>query len=216
VISFGRDCRTVLWDAATGSVLAEVTGPEFSECAWSPDGSRIVLCSRFSTGGRPVEIRDAETLELLLTLLPDDFGYGTSAAVWSPDGTRIVTFSGDGMGRLWFASTGDLQGTFPTTTAPFEAHWSPSGSRFLVGFCPGIDVWDAATLQKVDAFPAEGEFALGAWSPDGRAIAISYAKGDLAIYPAWESLEELIAYAKAHCVLRELTSEERARYGLRA
>jgi WD40 repeat protein len=138
------------------------------------------------------------------------------AAAWSPDGMRIVTFGCDGIGRLWDADTGELLGTFPTATSPMFARWSPSGSRFLIGCCPGVDVWDAATLQKVEAFPAEDPNTTGAWSPDGRAIAIGYASGDLRIYPAWQSLEELIAYAKAHCVLRELTPEERTRYGLRA
>ena len=87
VISYGRDCRTVLWDVATGDALVEVTGPEFSDCAWSPDGSRSYSVSVLLRG-RPIKIWDAETLEPLLTLLPDDFEYGTIAVAWSPDGTR--------------------------------------------------------------------------------------------------------------------------------
>jgi hypothetical protein len=52
------------------------------------------------------------------------------------------------------------------------------------------------------------------WSPDGTAIAIGYFDGDLKVYPAWQSLEELVAYAKDCCVLRHLTPEERTQFGL--
>jgi len=75
-------------------------------------------------------------------------------------------------------------------------------------------VWDAATLERVGFYPAMGREATASWSPDGTAIAISYLNGDLKVYPAWESLEDLVAYAKAHCVLRDLTPEERAQFGL--
>jgi hypothetical protein len=34
------------------------------------------------------------------------------------------------------------------------------------------------------------------------------------VFPVWESLDELIAYAKDCCVVRELTSDEREVFGL--
>jgi hypothetical protein len=39
-------------------------------------------------------------------------------------------------------------------------------------------------------------------------------KGRLQVFPAWHSVEELIAYAREHCVFRELTTEERQLFGL--
>ncbi|MBN1249996.1 MAG: hypothetical protein JXC32_20195, partial [Anaerolineae bacterium] len=213
-LTTGRDHRAVIWDTATGAVLREFPGREYYDGAWSPDGRRVALCDQFGYGG-PVKVWDAETGEALLTLLPDDFGYGTSGVAWSPDGTRIVTFSLDGVGRLWDAATGALVGTFAVRDFCSGAQWSPTGDRFLVGsYGVGVRVWDAATLQQVAGYPGGPSGSTGSWSPDGTAIAIGYANGDTKVYPAWESLEELIAYAKAHCVLRELTPEERAQYGL--
>jgi hypothetical protein len=45
-------------------------------------------------------------------------------------------------------------------------------------------------------------------------MAIGYGNEDLKILPAWESLEDLVAFVREHCVLRDLTPEERAQYGL--
>ncbi|MBN1246737.1 MAG: hypothetical protein JXC32_03725 [Anaerolineae bacterium] len=104
--------------------------------------------------------------------------------------------------------------------------------HFMAGFrledSTAFDAWQSAyaeslkqeiadTLVRV----ADAEAALfpdgaaGSWSPDGSAIAVAYTNGDLRIYPAWETTEDLVAYAKDHCVVRNLTAEERARYGLR-
>ena len=215
-LSCGRDRRAVIWDTSTGEALLEFNGREYFWGAWSPDGKRIVLCDLVDYGG-PVRIWDAATGDALLTLLPDDFRYGTSTVAWSPDGTRIVTISLDGVGRLWDAESGTLLGTFGVESFCYPAQWSPSGERFLVGAEPyGVRVWDAETLQLVVRYPTVPGECTGSWSPDGTAIAIGYANGDTKVFPAWQSLEELIAYAKEHCVLRELTPEERARYGLPA
>jgi WD40 repeat protein len=174
-----------------------------------------VLVDEYSRGG-PVRTWNVDTGEALLTLLPDDFAYGTAAVAWSPDGTRIVTFSEDTIGRLWDAHTGELLSSFGSEPGINQVEWSPVGERFLTGGYAGIYVWDAATLERVAFYPREGDYVHASWKPDGTAIAIGYRNGDLRVYPAWQSLEELIAYAKEHCVLRELTPEERARYGLAA
>ena len=152
----------------------------------------------------------------MLTLLPDDFTFGISAVAWSPDGSRIVAFSDDRLGRVWMAQTGELVGTFLAEVWDFVAQWSPSSGRFLVGGRHGVRVWDATTLQQVAAYPHAGDNSTGTWSPDGDAIAIGYTDGSTKVFPAWQSLEELITYAKEHCVLRELTAEERTRFGLQA
>ena len=172
-----------------------------------------MLVDYYSYGG-PVRVWDPTTAEALLTLLPDDLAYAISAVDWSPDGSRIVTFSEDRLGRLWDAATGQLIGTFTASSWEFVARWSPSGNRFLVGGPHGLRVWDAHTLKQVVGYPAGTHNSSGSWSPDGTAIAIGYANGDLKIFPAWESVEELVAYAKAHCVLRALTPEERTQFGL--
>jgi WD40 repeat protein len=211
-LSCSSDHRAIISDTLTGRPLVTIT-EQASNCgAWSPDGARIVLAGWYPHGG-PTRIWDPATGEALLTLLADDFEHGTSAVVWSPDGTRIVTFSLDDLGRVWDAVTGDLLASF-TARSGYLAECSPSGDRFLLGGRSGIHVWDAATLQEVVTYPVESAEVQARWSPDGKAIAIAYQSGDLRVYPGWQSLEELVAYARAHCVVRELTPEERARYGL--
>jgi hypothetical protein len=37
--------------------------------------------------------------------------------------------------------------------------------------------------------------------------------GTLDVYPAWQLVEDVIAYAKSCCVLRELTPKEGAQFG---
>ena len=215
VLSVSMDGTAIIWDGLTGEELRAFAEQDYYWGAWSPDGQRIVLCDLVSFGG-PVRIRDAATGEALLTLLPDDFGYGTSAIAWSPDGTRIVALSTDRVGRIWEAETGELLGTFPINSDAKAIDWSPSSSRFLHTDNAGIHVWNAVTLRQVMHFPLAEGHGCARWSPAGTAIAIAHRDGDLGVYPAWESLEALIAYAKEHCVLRELNAEERARYGLAA
>lgn len=211
-VSCSRDRRAVVWDTETGEALTVFTGRDFYWGDWSPDGDHIVLIDQFSYSGS-VRIWNAASGEVYQTLLPDDFSSGTSAVAWSPDGAHIVTFSLDGLGRLWDARNGKLCASFPAERLSIVAEWSPSGRRFLVGGYEGIRVYDTASLEEIIAYPADGE-AEARWSPDGKHIAVAYPNGDLKVYPAWESLEDLITYAKSHCVLRDLNPEERARFGL--
>jgi hypothetical protein len=53
-----------------------------------------------------------------------------------------------------------------------------------------------------------------AWSPDGTRIAVASWDGTAKIFPAWQTTQELIDYAKECCVVRELTAEEREQFGL--
>jgi hypothetical protein len=53
------------------------------------------------------------------------------------------------------------------------------------------------------------------WSPDGRYMLITGEGSNVPeIRRAWQSMEDLIAYAKECCAWRELTAAERAQFGL--
>jgi hypothetical protein len=53
------------------------------------------------------------------------------------------------------------------------------------------------------------------WSPDGKSLlALVHGNPQPYIFPAFQTTEDLIAYARECCVWRELTAEERAQFGL--
>ena len=58
-----------------------------------------------------------------------------------------------------------------------------------------------------------GGWTNSAWSPDGTTVAI-VSQDTVKVLPAWESLEDLLAYARECCVVRELTDAEREQFGL--
>ena len=203
-----------VWNATTGEILVAFAEGQPYAVSWSSDGSRIVIADVASTGGG-ARVRAASTGEMLLDLFPEDFQFGIGAVAYSPDGTRIVAFGEDGLGRVFDANSGEELLTFPGVVGAWGgATWSPSGDRFLIGGSGGtVKMFDATTGNEIVNFDI-GAPAFASWSPNGKQIAISDWNGNLSIYPAWQSLEELIDYAKDCCVFRQLTPEEREQFGL--
>jgi len=114
---------------------------------------------------------------------------------------------------IWDAETGGLLGELVGPIDAYGPEWSPRGSRLLVSTQSGVRIWDTTTLEETMRYPAK-DVAWGSWSPDGTAMAITVWNGDLKVFPAWESLEQLVAHAKDCCVHRALTPDERLTYGL--
>lgn len=166
-----------------------------TNAAWSPSGEQVAGA-------------------LLLDLFPADFESAVPAVAWSPDGKRIVTLSEDQVGRVWDASTGESLLIFTGLSGADCAQWSPSGDRILASGLGGVaKVWDANNGDQVAAYDV-GTMAVASWSPDGELVAINDHDGNLKVYPAWQTLDALVAYAKECCLFRALTPEERAQFGL--
>ena len=147
------------------------------------------------------------------TLLHAD---GVNPAAWSPDGTRILTADLTGVVHVWNAESGDLLFDFRGhTSAVYDAAWSQNGNYIASGDDTGtVRIWDAKSGQEVNVYHV-GFGILGvSWSPDSTQIITSgfYVIPD--IRRVWQSTDELIAYAKACCVFRDLTPEERQQFGL--
>lgn len=66
-----------------------------------------------------------------------------------------------------------------------------------------LDTGIALYRYSVDMFAGSAD-----WLDDDRILVGSI------IFPYWETTADLIAYAKACCLVRELTSEERELFGL--
>ena len=65
-----------------------------------------------------------------------------------------------------------------------------------------------------DAYAGLWSTSGASWSPEGNYIAVSDFDGNLWIFPAWQTRDELVEYAKECCVIRDLSPEERERFGL--
>jgi WD40 repeat protein/DNA-binding SARP family transcriptional activator len=213
ILTYSQDGSAKVWDADTGELHVTFTEHNPFAASWSPDGSLIVTSDEFSEIGS-AKIWDAASGEVLRDLFPKDFRFGVSGAAWAPDGARIVTFSEDKLGRIWDANTGEELLIFAGLSGASGAMWSPEGDRFLIGGLGGaIKAFDALTGEELVNYDI-GMPAEASWSPDGKHIAVSDWEGNLKILPAWQSLEELIAYAYQCCVFRELTPDERQLFGL--
>jgi WD40 repeat protein len=213
ILAIPWDGLTELWDFEAGEILHTFGQQhEILAGAWSPDGSRFVTAGGSSSGGGAT-IWDPITGEGRLELFPDDFAFAVSAVDWSLDGERIVTTSADDLARIWDADSGHQLLSFPGVSAALWAAWSPSGDRILVAEPGSVKVFDAVSGAALVEYDARGK-AYARWSPDGTSVAVSDFDGNLEIYPAWQSLDELITRAQECCIIRELRPEERTRFGL--
>jgi WD40 repeat protein len=212
-VTYARDGAAKVWDAVSGEPLVAFTEHNPFSASWSPDGLRIVSGDLLG-GTNSAKIWDPGAGAELLDLFPADFGAAVPAVAWSPDGTRIVTLSEDQVGRVWDATDGEQLLTFTGLSGADGAMWSPTGDRILASGLGGVaKVWDANNGNQVATFNI-GAMAVASWSPDGTLMAVNDFHGNLKVYPAWQTLDELIAYAKECCLVRELIPEERAQFGL--
>jgi len=207
-----------VFDAITGEELLTLAGGRDTRMnntvhAWSPSGDRIAIASFF---GSTATIWDATTGEELLSLL--EFEVPVTSAVWSADGTRIVTHSEDGIGRVWDAATGEELVTFSRhTSSVWGMSRSPAGDRIVTGSYDGTArVWDINTGAELALYSLGGMIYAVDWSPDGTRIVVASSDGTAKVLPAWQTTQELIDHAKECCIVRELTAEERAQFGLTA
>jgi WD40 repeat protein len=79
-----------------------------------------------------------------------------------------------------------------------------------------VRIWDPETGVEVYRFAVPGAAYSSEWSPDSTHVIVAGSFLVPDIRRVWPSTEALVAYAQEHCVLRELTPEERAQFGLPA
>ena len=208
----------VIYDSSDGKAILTFFGHkegEISSAPWSPDGTRIVSSS---SAGEAL-IWDAATGEVLLDLLPEDFELEVADSAWTKDGERVILLSEDGFIHIFDAHTGEKISQFFTRAASSYANisLSPAGDRIIIGGYDNVaTVWDIATGVEIITYEVGG-VVIPAYSPDGTQVLIGNLMGKLGtlqMFPVWDSLEELVAYAKECCVTRELTADEREVFGL--
>jgi len=154
---------------------------------------------------------DVTTGEMLSPTIKTD----ALVASWSPDGKRIATYGYNEPGNIWDAESGEKLLGFSGHTGQVNGlTWSPTGERLASSSYDGmVLVRDTHSGLEVLRYPIGTAVNSVDWSPDGRQILISYA-GKIVILPIWNTAQELIDYAHACCVVRELSPEDRVLYGL--
>lgn len=195
------------WDAGTDLIHI---------LRWSPSGDKIFSSTRrpsdpLSVWSDSLRVWDATTGRLLFSVKTTD----VIRAEWSPDGKRIATFNIQGTGEIWDAGSGEKLLDFSGHTGWVNAlAWSPSGERIAsMGNDGVVLVWDTHSGLEVLRYPLGSIVGSLDWSPDGSKLLISTAS-KVVILPVWNTAQELIDYAHACCVVRELSPEDRSLYGL--
>ncbi|MBW8770106.1 MAG: hypothetical protein JF589_10140 [Gemmatimonadetes bacterium] len=178
-------------DGANAHPLAG-TSPRDFDLTWSADGARLYFgCDRFGRtsdlctaaldGSDLRAIRYAAIEPMLTPCSPVCNGLMMQFAA-SPDGRTIAfrEFNFDGVvpfDRIWTASV-DGTGAIPLSgnAMSFEGRWSPTGDRMLLLTTDNLSHVALATVkpdgtsyQQITSYA--DSLGLGAWSPDGKAIA---------------------------------------------
>ncbi|MGW6934213.1 nSTAND1 domain-containing NTPase [Lentzea sp. NPDC054927] len=193
-----------VWDATTGAELL-CFGYSVTYVSWSPDGAWIL-----TTRDAGIIRYDATTGTQVGRLRPKH--RFLKAHAWSPDSRKVVVEDGRNA-AVWDITTGTTEALEGHDATLVSAEWSPDGTRILTGANDGTArIWDAAGGAELGCLAIQGQAAMrAAWSPDGTRIA-TCAEDSVRLWSA-DQPGELVAMAR-QAVARELTSEERRRFGL--
>lgn len=225
IMTAGGDGSVRVWNAKTGEeyLFFQATKDFGASASWSPDGTRIATCAAPGV----LQMWDATTGKSIFggyvhNTADLSFGDPFDSCVpggWSPDGKKILTTSSGGNGAtIWNAETGEKILVFKGHTGGiYFSTWSPNGKRVATGDTNGaVKIWNVETgaVLLSFSFPVGGFLFQLDWSPDGTRLSGANTLNSVEIYRVWQTTEDLIAYAKECCVVRELTPEERQQFGL--
>lgn len=175
----GSDVVAIAETEATGAV-----GPDITDVAWSPDGSRIAYAGRVVEGG--VARRTILVVHADGTGAPTAFDGLWTSVDWSPDGSRLLLlgFPGDeARFDLYTAAPDgtDLVRITDDQVANHEPSWSPDGSR--IAFASGPSTFQDVFVMNADGSDPrrltdwEGVDLFPVWSPDGGWVAFGSDRG---------------------------------------
>lgn len=192
--------RVVIWDGATGAVLADINIPlqtsdsVIFDVAWSPDSSRLAAAG---TDGR-IRILDLSDDAQPFGALLAEFEVMTFLSVrsiaWNPDGSFLV-IGGDGTQpklEFWDASTYEFLRESVYVVGAGRMAWHPGSQRNLVAMTDGsllngaklADTSEDANSRPIWLCSSCEPDAIAlplAWNSDGTLLAIGHNDGSIFI-----------------------------------
>ncbi len=167
-----------------------------NNCAYSPDGQRVVSASWDKT----LKVWNAHTGQELLTLIGHTDR--VNGCAYSPDGKRIVSASIDHTLKVWDSQSGqELFSLLGHTDKVTSCAYSPDGQQIVsTSDDDTIRVWNAQTGQMLFALKKEHtDWGNGCtYSPDGERIVSTFDNRTLKVWDAHtgQELLTLIGHTK--------------------
>lgn len=177
---------------------------------WSPDSSRLLVVD-----GGAVRIIDAEDgAEVGHIPSGDDVIHD---AQWSHDGRLIAAGYTMGDVRLWDAETLTERAQLLGHTDSIEALvWAPNDERLATASSDRtVRLWNVHTGVTLLELTGHTNVVFDVdWSPDGERLVSAALDDTTRVWRVWQSLEDLVEYARACCAPRSLTVDELRQFGL--
>jgi WD40 repeat protein len=154
--------------------------------ALSPDGRTLATGNQDGEGENgEVQLWNAITGQLISTKLADPYD-GVDSVVFSPDGKILASGDGDSIIGLWNAATGQPIRSLPVSpTGPvLSMAFSPDGKILASGGSENgqVQLWNAATWQRIGHLAASSQVFALAFSPDGKTLATGTANGEVQLW----------------------------------
>jgi WD40 repeat protein len=221
IVGVISDHQAFLYDASTGAQLypfpQAINGQATTYAqalAFSADGRRIAAGARVGTKTKILVFSLPDRQNVLALEFP---GAGLVTAIaFSPDSSLILGAGAVGKNELllWDARTGKrLQEFSGYSGALWAVAFSPDG-RFVAagGDDASIHMWELATGQEVRRFQGHAASIHAIqFSPDGAWLATASQDGTLKL---WHTELQALKDALCSVLQRDLSAEERARYGI--
>jgi eukaryotic-like serine/threonine-protein kinase len=198
-IASGSGHQVQVFDLATGQ-LVTLEGRahyEVDALAFSSDGKRVVCVYRRdddlseATPNR-VTIWDLTSRKAVATF--EQLPHTVEAPSLSPDGKHLaVATQYLGEARVWDTTTGkEAYSCNYVGDRPWQAAFSPDGTRLAVCGDKGIQIWDTTTRARVGTWPSESSTLVSlAYSPDGKRLAAGSIDGQAEI---WDTVTGKISH----------------------
>jgi WD40 repeat protein len=169
IIRPDRDGVVRVWSTRTGELVHVIEyGPDpLSDIAWESGGTRFAL------GGHGRILLFSSISDTLPQVFYTEMAINLT---WSPDGHYLATAGSSG--RIWDIELGTVT-TVLHTDGAYVLAWSPDGSQIASGGGSyddnHVEIWDAATGQRLDRIQTDRKGYIGAtaWHPDGTTLAVS-------------------------------------------